>query len=104
MCPLFASPARRRAPLLVACMLAQAGTGFVAPTTKNAWRAVRVAERGPEEWPTATGSFFDAVKDAWSELQAYTPEAGELATQERLDAAKAEKHACLLYTSPSPRD
>ena len=38
---------RRRAPLLIACMLVQVTSGFVAPT-KKAWRALRVAESGAE--------------------------------------------------------
>ena len=67
-------------------MLVQAATGFVAPT-KNAWLSLRLrsSDGGTVE--------DDAVEGAVSELRAYTPEDGERATQEQLDAAEAEKHA-----------
>ena len=92
---------RRPAPLLIACVLVQAATGFVAPT-KKAWRALRMggADGGAGEdlpvypsapLPTGSDSFLDAVEGAVSELRAYTPEDGEPATQERLDAAEAEE-------------
>jgi hypothetical protein len=46
---------RRRAPLLIACMLVQATSGFVAPT-KKAWRALRVADGGAEHAALPVGT------------------------------------------------
>ena len=95
---------RRRAPLLIACMLVQATGGFVAPT-KKAWRALRVAEGGAEHSapPVGTASLHSgAVAAAPAAAKATPAPAAPAPKAEAPPAAPTLEGDAAEHAIPSP--
>ena len=94
---------RRRAPLLIACMLVQATSGFVAPT-KKAWRALRVAEGGAEHSapPVGTASLHSGSVAAPAAAKATPAPAAPAPKAEAPPAAPTLEGDAAEHAIPSP--